>query len=88
MVDDDELDGQKDQEDHQADDIAAAHHELAESLDHVSGRRGSLVARVEQDAPGGRHVQGQAEERDHQQDGRIGAEILGAVHIHAHHQDH
>ncbi len=60
MVDDHVLDGDQHQEDHGADDVVAAHHEIAEGLDHVARGGGAGVA-VEQDQPRGGDVQGQPE---------------------------
>jgi hypothetical protein len=38
MIDDDVLNGDQHAENHRADDVVAAHHEAAESLDHMAGR--------------------------------------------------
>ena len=63
-----ELNGDQGQKQHEADHVIAAHHELAEGLDDLAGRRRALRA-VQQNAAAGGDVQGQPEEGQQQQQG-------------------
>ena len=81
MVDDHVLNGDQDQEDHRADDVVAAHHEVAEGLDHVAGGAGAGVA-VQQDQARGGDVQRQPEQRQQQQGGGKDAELDRLADVH------
>jgi hypothetical protein len=59
----------QDQEHHDADHVVAADHELADGVDHPAR------VRALEDQPRRRHVQGQAQHGDQQQDGREGGEL-------------
>ena len=69
LRDDDEVDADQDQEDHDADGVVAADHELAERLDDLA-----RLARGEDEARA-RDVEPEAEEREQQQQRREGAEV-------------
>ncbi len=82
-----EVDDDQDGEHHQADGVVAAHHEVAEGLDHLARRVGPGMA-FQQDHPGGRDVQRQAQQRGHQQHGRKYGEFQRPRRIHRDHDDH
>ncbi len=62
LGDDDEIDRHQDQEDDDADDEVAAHHEAREALDDVAGREDALVA-ARQDQPRRGDAERQAKHR-------------------------
>ncbi len=81
-----EVDDHEDGEHHQANRVVAAHHEIAERLDHMPGGRGAGVA-VQQYHPGGGDVQCQPHEGGQQQHGGEDAEFQRAAGVHRHQND-
>ena len=75
LGDDDEIDQHQNQEYDQADDIIAAHDEIAEGLDDVA-----RVA-IEQNQPGGGDIEGQPIERHEQQQGGKAGELGGFLDV-------
>ena len=67
LGDDDEIDHDQDQEDDQADDEIAAHHQIGKAADHIAGRIHALVPFGQYDARR-RDVERQPEHRRDQQD--------------------
>ena len=68
-------------EDHDTNHIAAADNELAKGLDYVAGGVGAFVP-VQQNQTGGSHVEGQAQQSGHQQQGRENGKFQGREHEH------
>ena len=87
LRDDDEVDHHDDEEHDEADDVVPADDEAAERLDHVARRAGTLGP-LEEDELGRRHVQREAEQGRHQEEGREDREIEGPLEVHRDHQDH
>ena len=87
VVDDHVLNGDEDQEDDRADDVIAAHHEVAEGLNHVAGGAGAAVA-VHQNQAGGGDAQRQAEQREQQERGGEDAEFHRLADVHGDHHHH
>ncbi|MND74678.1 hypothetical protein D3C80_662790 [compost metagenome] len=81
----DEVDDHQDREDHDTDHVVTADHHLAEGLDHLAGRRMTVLA-VEHHHPRRSHVQRQAQQRRHQQNGRKHREIQRSQSVDAHQQ--
>ncbi len=81
-----EVHGDQDGEDHQADHEVAAHDELREALDDVAGGVDAGIA-VRQDQPGRRDPQRQAQEGRDQQDRRERRELERLLDPERHHQD-
>ncbi|MHC2704234.1 hypothetical protein ACVMHZ_007397 [Bradyrhizobium liaoningense] len=86
LGDDDEVDDDQDGEDDDADDEIAAHHEVAEGLDDVTGGGRALVP-VRQDQAGRGHVERQAQHGRDQEDGREGREFERRLNEQRRHQD-
>ncbi|MND85265.1 hypothetical protein D3C80_771840 [compost metagenome] len=82
-----EVDDHEDGEHHGTDHVVTADHHLAEGLDHLAGGAVALLA-MQHHHPGGSHVQGQAQQRGHQQDGGERGEVERAQRIDADQQDH
>ena len=61
-----EVDDHKNRKDHQTHGVVATDEYRTKGFDHLTGSVAALVA-VQQNDPGGRHVQGQAQQRGHQQ---------------------
>jgi len=76
MADDQKLDRDQGKKQHKPHHVVAAHDELAEGLDHAAGRCGPFAA-MQKNAPAGGDVQGQAEERQQQENGRKDRQIDG-----------
>ncbi len=76
-----ELDRDEGQEEHEADHVIAAHHELPEGLDHLAGGGGAFRA-VEEDAPAGGDVQRQAEQGQQQEQGGKDAQLHRPANLH------
>ncbi len=81
-----ELNGDQGQKQHEADHVVAAHHELAEGLDHLAGSGRALRA-VQQNAAAGGDVQRQPEERQQQQQGGKDGQLDGAANLHRGEED-
>jgi len=79
--DDDELDDEQDREDDQPDDQRPADHEVAERVDDLAGEA------VEQHQASGADVEGEPEQRHHQDHGGERREVERAAHEHRGHQD-
>ena len=71
-----EVDDHQNREQHQTHGKAAAYHKLTEGLDDLSGRSGAGVA-IEQDNPGGGHIEPQPHQRGNQQNGWEHTKIQG-----------
>ncbi len=81
------LDGDQDQENHHADDVIAAHHEIAEGFDHLARRARAGIA-LNQDQARGRDVQRQAEQGQQQQRGGKNIEFDRLGDVQGDHQNH
>ena len=88
MVDNDILDGDQNQEDHNADDVVAADHKGAKSLDHFAGGTRSGIA-IQQNQARRRDVERQPEQGHQQQSRWKHAEVhrLGDVQRNQQHDD-
>jgi len=81
-----EVDDHQDGEHHRTHYVVAADHHLTKRLDHLAGRIAAFVTIEQHDTRRG-YVEGQAQQRGHQQDGREHREIQRAHGIHADQQD-
>ncbi|MOA01999.1 hypothetical protein D3C78_1214310 [compost metagenome] len=81
-----EVNDHQNREHHDTDHIVTADHHLTEGLDHLTGSSVAIVT-VEHDHARGGHVQGQTQQRCHQQDGRECGKIKGAQGVDADQQD-
>jgi hypothetical protein len=70
------LNGNQGDEEHESDDVIAAHHELAKGLDHVSGGGHAFVA-MQQDAPAGGQIQREPEQGQQQDQAGKDRELRG-----------
>jgi hypothetical protein len=86
LGDDDEVHDHQDREDDDSDDEIAAHHELAEGLDHVAGRVRAVVPVGEDETRRG-EVEREPEHGRDQQHGREDREFEGRRDEQRHHQD-
>ena len=86
LGDDHEVDDHQDAEDDEADDVVAAHHEVAEGLDDPPGGMRPLVA-VQQDQAGGGDVERQPEEGGDEEQRGEDAEVELAHGVERHEQD-
>ena len=87
VVDDHVLNRDQHQEDHHADHVVAADHEIPERLDHLACRGSSRIS-VQQNGARGGDVQRQAEQRQQQQGGGEHAELDGPLDVQRDQQDH
>ena len=80
------VDQDQDAEDHDAHQVIAGDHEFAKGLYDLAGGIGAGVA-LNQDHPGGGHIQGQAQHGGQQNDSRKGGEVERPLHPNGHHDD-
>src|ERR1035438_1824679 len=81
-----ELNCDQRQEEHKADNIVAAYHELAEGFDYLSGGSRALGA-MQQDAAAGSDVQRQPEERQKQEQGGKDGKLNSPANLHRRQED-
>ena len=84
--DDHLVQNKQNQKDNRANYIVAAHHEFAESLNHLTGSGSALLA-IHENQAGGGHIQCQAQHGGNQQQGRENGEFQRRQHKHGCHQN-